>query len=78
MEAAYNVASKRPSRKKEQDVKRHQRKILSHAILQPGDRVLMLNLLEIGYYHLKYRLFQHSEECTFSNLHLGITIIVWT
>ena len=47
MEETYNVASKRSS-KKEQDVKRHQRKILSHTILQPGDKALVHNLPGMG------------------------------
>ena len=47
MEEAYIVAE-RSSRRKEQDVKRRQRKIPSHTKLQPGDRVLVRNLLERG------------------------------
>ena len=39
MEEAYLVAE-RSLRRKEQDVKRRQRKIPSHITLQPGDRVL--------------------------------------
>ena len=48
MEEAYNVAAERSSRRKEQDVKRRQRKIPSHTILQPGDRVSVCNLSERG------------------------------
>ena len=48
MEEAYNIAAERLSSRKEQDVKRLQKKIPSHTILQPGDRVLVRNLSERG------------------------------
>ena len=48
MEEAYNIATERSSRRKEEDVKRRQRKIPSHTILQPGDRVLVRNFSESG------------------------------
>ena len=48
MEEACKIAAERPSRRKEQDVKRRQRKIPSYTILQPGNRVLVHNLSERG------------------------------
>ena len=48
MEEACKIAAERLYRRKEQDVKRRQRKIPSHTILQPGDRVSVCNLSERG------------------------------